>query len=122
MQHNPARLFDTAVQIDRSKNSFQRIYEQSLFGSPAGLLFAFPQFQVIAQMHSPGILHEIGGADEETFQPRELAFGQRRMGPKKIIADQKSQDRVAKKFELLVVSFSSSSLVGMRAVGQGLCQ
>ena len=122
IQHYPAGLLKAAVEINSTDNGFERIHQQSLFCPAAGFFFASSELQVLAQVDSFCVFHEIRRADKESFQLRQLPFRQTGMRPEKKIADEKSQDCVAQKFQLLVVALPGILLIRMGAVRQCLLQ
>src|SRR5215468_7759126 len=67
-----------------------------------------------------GILDQVGSADKKTFEFRKLSLIQVGVRAVQNIAHHETQDGIAEKLELFVVL--ARLLVGMRTVGQRLCQ
>src|ERR1051325_6055516 len=74
MQNQPANLFNASIQVDGTEDRFQGIHQPSLLGPAARLFFALTQLQIIAQLDSLRIFHQVGGTDEKALQLRQLSF------------------------------------------------
>src|SRR5437867_6925344 len=122
MQHHSTRLLNSTIEIDPSQNSLERIHQQRLFRPAARLFLTFPQLQVAAQMDSLRVFHEVRGADEEAFQLRKLTLRQFGMGAEEKIADQKTQNGVAKELELFIISFAGALFIRVRTVRERLTE
>ncbi len=98
-----ARSLNAGIQIKGGNQSFERIGQQRLFFSSAAHLLAPPQQQVMSQLKARRYLVKMRRAHQVSLHFGQPAFRIIGMPRHQGLACQEAENRIAQKFELLVV-------------------
>src|SRR5277367_805645 len=101
--HELAGWIDAAIEVDRRNESFHGIGQQRLLLPSATHLLAAAQEEEFAQLQGICHLEQMRRADQVGLELRQAAFRRARVKSDQLFADDKAQDGVAQKLELLVV-------------------
>jgi len=117
----PHRL-DATVEIDRRNQSLERVGQQGFLAPAAAEFFTPSKKEILSQIELLGNGKKVGGTDEMGFEFRKTALGNRGIVPNQSVADEKSENGIPEKLQLLVVDKAAPTggvfLMYQRAVGQ----
>ena len=123
-QHERARGFDPAVQIDRAEQRLGRVREDRRPLAPAAGLLAVAQPDLLRDAEFPRDLAQRALAHHRRAQLGQVALGQLGIVREQVIRRDKAQYGIAKELQpLVVVQVVPAVLVGIGRVGhRGLVQ
>src|ERR1700690_110370 len=115
--HELPRFADSGIELDGRDQGLDGVRQQSLLDPAAAQLLAAAEQQILAQSDLPGDFVQVRGAHQIVLEDGETALAVGGIAADERFADQKSEDRIAEEFELLVVlDRGLAPLVGMRGM------
>ncbi len=102
--HHPPGDVEPAVEEQRPDQRLQGVRQDGFAAETTGLELPGPEAQHIAYVQRRGDLRERLAADDPGAQPAQIAFGAVGKGAEQMFRDHEVQDRVAEKFQPLVVA------------------
>jgi hypothetical protein len=110
---------ETAVKIESSDHSLERIRKKSWLSATAALFFTAAEQKQRAEIDASSDFTEMPTADERGTKSREFAFARRRKAAKERFGNRQAEHSVAEELELFVIGGGVGEGLGIGFVGEG---